>query len=388
MTFDNDGETIDASAHMQNKAEELFESGKAAVAAGEIEPALKMLSMSLSYCSRPEAYLLKAQAELKRNGLKEALREVDNGLRVCNSDSEFYTTLTVMKDELNSELSRREKQAQEKARDIAKFKAAAVQSKSARAFATQFELPAVRMNLKRSDEKPNASSRLAGVPFVPTNFEWPTWKQGRRLNFICQINLGQLQRFRSIANSIPTEGMLSFFYDVAAMPWGQGPNEKDGWRVYRFPDVSKLGPAEDPEPCELLAASISWQEEKSYPDPMSDYLDGALSSEDQDEYAEFFDAVYEEKPFHRFLGYPQLIQYDLRQHCESASRGIVVAQDDVEGEKRLFTDSRDWRLLLQLDSDDATNMLWGDEGFLYFCIEERALAHDDFSNVWLKLQCT
>jgi uncharacterized protein YwqG len=45
-----------------------------------------------------------------------------------------------------------------------------------------------------------------------------------------------------------------------------------------------------------------------------------------------------------------------------------------------------WRLLLQLDSDDA--WMWGDCGRLYFWVHEADLARGDFSRAWMVLQCS
>lgn len=47
----------------------------------------------------------------------------------------------------------------------------------------------------------------------------------------------------------------------------------------------------------------------------------------------------------------------------------------------------DWRLLLQIDSDDAANMMWGDVGRIYFWIRREDLERRDFNHTWLVMQC-
>ena len=46
-----------------------------------------------------------------------------------------------------------------------------------------------------------------------------------------------------------------------------------------------------------------------------------------------------------------------------------------------------FQLLLQVDSDVHTGMVWGDEGRIYFWIHEADLREKRFDRVWLRLQC-
>ena len=56
--------------------------------------------------------------------------------------------------------------------------------------------------------------------------------------------------------------------------------------------------------------------------------------------------------------------------------------------ERILAAAPSWRLLLQLDSADKAKMEWGDDGRLYFLIDEAGLKDGDFSKVWVSMQCT
>ena len=46
----------------------------------------------------------------------------------------------------------------------------------------------------------------------------------------------------------------------------------------------------------------------------------------------------------------------------------------------------EWRLLLQVDSDDDAGMMWCDVGQLYFWVREVDARAGDFSRTWTILQ--
>ena len=47
-----------------------------------------------------------------------------------------------------------------------------------------------------------------------------------------------------------------------------------------------------------------------------------------------------------------------------------------------------WRLLFQVDSEDAAGMMWGDVGRLYYWIRDSDLRSSNFENCWMVLQCS
>lgn len=77
-------------------------------------------------------------------------------------------------------------------------------------------------------------------------------------------------------------------------------------------------------------------------------------------------------PRHQLLGHPYQIQGDL----------LYTLRHDFHLEE----EPTQWRLLLQVDTDDDTRMMWGDCGLLYFYISGQALARRDFSQALMITQ--
>jgi uncharacterized protein YwqG len=102
------------------------------------------------------------------------------------------------------------------------------------------------------------------------------------------------------------------------------------------------------------------------------------------------------EPHHQLLGHPKEIQREMQLECQLASNGINCG-NGPGGENLLGTTLRqnamDWRLLLQLDTDDdwsagKPGMMWGDCGRLYFWIRHQDLASKAFEKSWMILQCS
>jgi uncharacterized protein YwqG len=55
--------------------------------------------------------------------------------------------------------------------------------------------------------------------------------------------------------------------------------------------------------------------------------------------------------------------------------------------KELEAGVGEWRLLLQIDTDDDLDLMWGDCGMLYFCVKEQEARVGNFENCWVVLQC-
>ena len=286
-----------------------------------------------------------------------------------------------MREELSRTIDERLQKAKADAIRVNQHKAAGAKSATLRQFAEANEKSSVRLLVNPDKPGELTGSRIGGAPAVPAAFNWPSASDGRPLQFLCQLSLDGLKGY-ACAGMLPAQGVLSFFYDVDDLSSGTA---KDGWKVFHFANAAALAASGNVVVSEIKAAKMEYKEEKSYPDPMADEVYNALK--DGENYEEFAEAVYELPPHHRLLGHPQLIQGDWRENVEADFVGATRPRD-VEALKQLFDASRDWQLLLQLDSDDNCNMLWGDGGYLYFCIKAADLKAGNFDQVMVEMQCT
>jgi uncharacterized protein YwqG len=230
-------------------------------------------------------------------------------------------------------------------------------------------------------------SKLGGLPSVPDYFEWPVWN-GAPLQFLCQLDLGGLQRVARF-EWLPEAGLLSFFYDPEQSTWGFDPNDCGSWRVFYFPTETELFPLGKPNPTALPEVFLGFEAGDSLPDPERT---GLSRNQISDEAWKFLDSNrIGDTSHHQFGGWPSAIQNDgMELECQLASNGVYVGSPEgyhsVEA-KHLAEQSHEWRLLFQLDSDEDAGMQWGDVGRLYFWVREADAKNGDFSGVWMVLQC-
>lgn len=88
--------------------------------------------------------------------------------------------------------------------------------------------------------------KLGGKPYLPADFEWPTFKSAddgitRPLSFFCQINLAQVKPYDK-DNVLPGRGMLYFFYECASSAWGFDPADNGAARVFYFENTDGFVP--------------------------------------------------------------------------------------------------------------------------------------------------
>ena len=252
--------------------------------------------------------------------------------------------------------------------------------------------PCFRLDINKSVSKPFCS-RIGGLPDLPDNNLWPK-KDGKSLAFISQINLKELpEGFQD--NGLPRNGILYFFYDSEQSVWGFDPKDKGNWAVI-YSKIPESVPAIEypkdlPDHGKFSSVSVRLQPETSIPHPHEIFSDFSLSHDQEFEVGCVYNHYAEDaETCHQFLGHAIPIQGDMKLGCQLASNGLYCGNETGYNDpraKELELGASQWRLLLQIGSEDEANMMWGDVGTLYFWIKEDDLRNKRFENVWVILQC-
>lgn len=235
-----------------------------------------------------------------------------------------------------------------------------------------------------------ASTRLGGCPDLAPGVVWPRFR-GVPQSFVAQINLADISPHDD-EHLLPTEGLLSFFYDSTHSVSGRAPSDSGGWAVIftaaGTPLVAHDFPPDLPSNGRHRTLELEARWELTFPPPaVIDSPFGDLSAEESEAFYELAVERSPNGPRHRSLGYEDPIQGSHVQaiECELASRGVDVHKDGYPDPlpEAVEAGIRDWRLLLQVDSDDTAGMHWNDAGRLYYWIRVSDLTEGRFDRVWL-----
>ena len=225
--------------------------------------------------------------------------------------------------------------------------------------------------------KEPAFSKLGGQPELPSDLGWPTGQAGP-LAFVGQIDLASAGQLVDLP-WLPQSGRLYAFYDP----------ERHGFRdvvQVLFSDRPAAPAAMTPPPalCTFPERRVAFMRFTSA--PSVDWLGVDIESlsanpAEWPEPGELVGAPPPQEVQHRIGGYPNEIQSGcMRLACECLARGLPEPNGETANPLALESASRSWRLLLQIDSDPALKMNWGDAGRLYVFVREQHARAGDFSN--------
>lgn len=218
-------------------------------------------------------------------------------------------------------------------------------------------------------------SRLGGRPDLPAGFIIPMHGE-IPLTYLAQVDLAE---FASAfpASPLPKHGRLLFFYNQQDSPWGHEDNDRGSGAIFHLEKPSDgiptaLGSSVIPVSFEVVPVpEIDDQvEDRMYE------LRRTLSGDAQKRFDVLINSGTEALEVSRLLGYPATIQGNMTSELCAASRSYGLPEES------------EWRLVLQLDSEEELGWCWGDAGLLYFWVPAEDLAAARFDRCWVVLQCT
>ncbi len=206
------------------------------------------------------------------------------------------------------------------------------------------------LKISSSDENniASGSSKIGGFPHLPSqilvNSYWL---------FIAQINCTEAKLFDT-ENIFPSQGMLYFFLDPSKLEY----KATDAVSVIYSPDVKNLEIKTEVLPLpDVNPGRLQFFEGVSLPQYDTEIIRNMLKDYEIDGY---FKATNREQ-CHKISGYPDIITQD-------------------------FQPDKNKILLLQLDSDQANGLLWGNMGRLFIFTDRQSVLSCRFDRIYSYIQ--
>lgn len=240
------------------------------------------------------------------------------------------------------------------------------------------QLPFVRFKPGKAQNTTPWQSKIGGMPYLPKGTAWPVTPDGQPLYFLAQINFSEAPAL----SPFPEKGMLQFYInddDLYGMDFDDG-EVQDTFRVLYFPEVLQnrgdLQPdlkiadgyellPHHPEHSHLLSFEVGQEIAPACDYRFAERMGSGFFEQFGDKEWELLDAYNKiaQAQGHKFGGYAYFTQDDPRS-----------AEDPM-------------LLLLQIDSDELMDLMWGDMGVGHFFIREKDLIALDFSKVLYDWDC-
>ena len=233
-------------------------------------------------------------------------------------------------------------------------------------------------------------SKIGGIPYIPNGFEYPRSKvNGEPLRLLAQINFDDIPYLEYF----PNKGILQIYIqDDEDCMYGldfDNPTEQNDYRViyhenvdYSANNVDKLPKFKECDKwdfiveneCKLLP-HIIYQSilpcDYNFDSELQSTISKLYPNATKDDIDQISEILFEEYDYYEYNGhiiggYPFFTQSDPRES----------------------TDYQEYNtLLLQLDTDDISGMMWGDSGVANFFIKPNDLKNRDFSDVLYNWDC-
>lgn len=252
--------------------------------------------------------------------------------------------------------------------------------------------------------------QLGGLPMLPVN-TWPVWAGHGPLSHVMSLDCSKLSPMLPTLR-LPASGVLSFYYfdgqfdDYRSTVGTWDPGTLAGVRTLWFDPDEPAPPELRPvvtqphaglKPFSAIALTpiptLTW--------PIWEHVElrriweahglrGPMPGLQPDPVDALYDALHERgyvAPNHQLGGHavPEQSAVEMDLAVGSLHRAGVTK---IDYESPEFEEhERGWQLLLQIDTDDDAEMMWGDVGKLYFLMRPADLEARNFGEVGFTWQC-
>jgi uncharacterized protein YwqG len=221
------------------------------------------------------------------------------------------------------------------------------------------------------------------------------------LRFFAQVDMADVAAAAPADLGLPGSGLLSFFAD-----FGEGESggiiglyadEQAGCRVLYTPPGTQLERRRSPVstlPIAALLAVGAWTRPQDPPAGMEltdDEIDSLDELDNAYDYAlsGLVPAGWTLSGRHQVGGHARYIQHPVEEEVVQAIGGCWVRgrSFDLKRWEAVKDQVADWRVVLQIDSDDDLGLMWGDVGTIYWAARRADIARGEWSGAMFNFQC-
>ena len=222
-------------------------------------------------------------------------------------------------------------------------------------------------------------SKVGGMPYLPKGMDWPADPNGKELFFLAQLNFADMPPLAPF----PTSGMVQFYImddDLYGMDFDDG-EVQDTFRVlYHSAVVRNHSQLQtDFPPLRDYDELLPHHPDESYPLVFS--LEEELMSMTDYQFSQRFGGDFFQKFGDKEWDVAEQFNKAIRSDGHKIGGYAYFTQDDPRRPEDPML------LLLQLDSDEVMDLMWGDMGVGHFFIREKDLAARNFSRVLYDWDC-
>lgn len=184
--------------------------------------------------------------------------------------------------------------------------------------------------------------------------------------------------------NLPKVGSLLFFYDTETQTWGFRPEDRGSSAVVYLTESDQLQLAPGPDGARTFGQMpVTFAQTRTSPESRSPWGSKPPTTTD---HSSSHDDVPDLNG--QIGGHPHIVQNSMELQCELVCSGLTATPAAYHSltALRARREVRKWRLLAQIPSIEALDLMWGDGGMLYFWIKQDALQRREFSRSWLILQ--